>query len=160
MMKMKLRTRSAGAGFSLIEVMLALGLLAAVLVSITSLFILGGRRVAQGRERTEALSVGTHVMENLDQMSYRGLYTNFSSAADPGAATGPLVIDSRSNSVAQSLGWQNLIDSKMEGAYVTVTLTRIAGTSFRSADALRVTTTIFWDDLNRTRNISLETVRF
>jgi type II secretory pathway pseudopilin PulG len=160
MMKIHPSRRTGTAGFSLIEVMLALGLLAAVLVSITSLFIIGGRRVAQGRERTEALSVGTHVMENLDQMSYRGLYTNFSSASDPGAATGPLVIDSRSNSVAQSLGWQNMIDSKMEGAYVTITLTRIAGTNFRSADALRVTTTVFWDDLNRTRNISLETVRF
>jgi type II secretory pathway pseudopilin PulG len=160
MMKMHARDRSPVEGFSLVEVMLALGLLAAVLVSITSLFIIGGRRVAQGRERTEALSVGTHVMENLDQMSYRGLYTNFSAASDPGAATGPLVIDSRTNTVAVSLGWQTLIDSKMENGFVTVTLSRIAGTDFRSADAMRVTTTIFWDDLNRTRNISLETVRF
>ena len=99
-------------------------------------------------------------MENLDQMSFRGLYTNFSAASDPGATAGPQVIDSRTNTVAQNLGWQTLIDSKMEGGYVTVTIARIAGTSFRSADALRVTTTIFWDDLNRTRNISLETVRF
>lgn len=147
-------------GFSLVEVMLALGLLAAVLVSITTLFILGGRRVAEGRERTEALSVGTHVMENLDQMSFRGLYTNFSSVSDPGAATGPLVIDSRSNSLAQSLGWQNLIDSKMEDGYVIITIARIAGTNYRTARALRVTATVYWDDLNRTRNISLETVRF
>lgn len=160
MMKLHARDRSGNSGFSLVEVMLALGLLAAVLVSITSLFIIGGRRVAQGRERTEALSIGTHVMENLDQMSYRGLYTNFSAASDPGAATGPLVIDSRTNPVAQGLGWQTMIDSKMEGGFVTVTLSRVAGTNFRSADALRVTTTVYWDDLNRTRNISLETVRF
>lgn len=152
--------RTSSAGFSLVEVMLALGLLSAVLISISSLFILGGKRIAQGRERTEALSVGIHVMESLDQMSYRGLYTNFTTASNPGAATGPLVIDSRTNNVALGLGWQNLIDSKLEGSYVTVTLTRIAGTNFRSARALRVTTTIFWDDLNRTRNITLETVRF
>lgn len=152
--------RDPEAGFSLVEVMLALGLLAAVLVSITSLFIIGGKRVAQGRERTEALSVGTHVMENLDQMSYRGLYTNFSTASDPGAATGPLVIDSRTNTAALALGWQNLIDSRLEDGYATVTITRVAGTNFRTADALRVTTTVYWDDLNRTRNITLETVRF
>jgi len=151
---------ASGSGFSLVEVMLALGLLSAVLISITSLFILGGKRVAQGRERTEALSVGTHVMESLDQMSYRGLYTNFTTASNPGAAAGPLVIDSRTNPVAQTLGWQNLLDSKMEDGYVTVTITRIAGTNFRTARALRVTTTIYWDDLNRTRNLSLETVRF
>jgi len=159
-MMQRSRSRSSASGFSLVEVMLALGLLSAVLISITSLFIIGGRRVAQGRERTEALSVGTHVMESLDQMSYRGLYTNFTTASNPGAATGPLVIDSRTNPAAQSLGWQTLIDSKMEGAFVTVTIARIAGTDFRSARALRVTTTVTWDDLNRTRNLSLETVRF
>ena len=154
------RRNSSSSGFSIVEVMLALGLLSAVLISITSLFIIGGRRVAQGRERTEALSVGTHVMESMDQMSYRGLYTNFTAASNPGGATGPLVIDSRTNTVAQSLGWQTLMDSKMEGAFVTVTITRIGGADFRSARALRVTTTVTWDDLNRTRNLSLETVRF
>jgi type II secretory pathway pseudopilin PulG len=147
-------------GFSLVEVMLALGLLSAVLISITSLFIIGGRRVAQGRERTEALSVGTHIMESLDQMSYRGLYTNFTAASDPGAATGPLVIDSRTNPVAQSLGWQNVIDSKIQNGFATVTITRIAGTDFRTARGLRVTTTVVWNDLNRQRNLTLETVRF
>ena len=148
------------AGFSMVEVLLALGLLGAVLVSITSLFIIGGKRVAQGRERTEALSVATHIMESLDTMSYRGLYTNFSAASDPGAAAGPLTIDSRTHSVAQSLGWQNLIDDKLEGSFAVVTIQRIGGTSFRTARAIRTRTTIFWDDLNRTRNVTLETVRF
>ena len=154
------RRPASSSGFSLVEVMLALGLLAAVLVSITSLFILGGKRIAQGRERTEALTVGMHVMESLDPVTYRGLYSNFTSAADPGAATGPLVIDSRTSTLAPSLAWQALMDSKLENAYVMVTIARIGGTDFRSARALRVTTTIYWDDLNRTRNLSLETVRF
>ncbi len=154
------RTGRRQEGFSLVEVLLALGLLGAVLVSITSQFIIGGKRVAQGRERTEALSVATHIMESLDTMSYRGLYTNFSSASNPGTATGPLTIDSRTNTVAQSLGWQNLIDSKLEGAYAVVTIQRIGGTNFRTARAIRTRTTVFWDDLNRSRNITLETIRF
>ena len=154
------RRPASSSGFSLVEVMLALGLLAFVLVSITSLFILGGKRIAQGRERTEALTVGMHVMEYLDQVTYRGLYSNFTAAADPGAATGPVVIDTRTSTLAQSLAWQAIMDSKLEGAYVIVTIARIAGTDFRTARALRVTTTIFWNDLNRTRNLSLETVRF
>lgn len=144
----------------MVEVLLALSLLGVVLISITSLFIIGGRRVAQGRERTEALSVGTHIMETLDQMSYRGLYTNFTTASDPGAAAGPLTIDSRTNPDALTLGWQNLIDAKLDNGYAIITVERIGGADFRTATSLRVTTTVYWDDLDRSRNITLETLRF
>ena len=147
-------------GFSLVEVSLAIGLLGAVLVSISSLFIIGGQRVRQGRERTEALSIGTHVMETLNQMSYRGLYTNFSAASNPGAATGPIVIDSRTTTFAAATGWQPLIDEKLEEGYALVTLTRLSGADFRTSEGIRVRTTVFWDDLNRTRNLTLEAVRF
>ncbi|MFQ5719500.1 MAG: prepilin-type N-terminal cleavage/methylation domain-containing protein [Acidobacteriota bacterium] len=147
-------------GFSMIEVLVALGLLGAVLIAITSLFILGGQRVRQGRERTEALSVATHLMETLDNMSYRGLYSNFTTASDPGAAAGPQVIDSRTNAEALTLGWQALIDSKLDNGYAQVTITRIGGTTFRTASGLRATTTVYWDDLNKTRNLTLETVRY
>ena len=108
--------RQQQGGFSIIEVLIALGLLGAVLIAITSLFIMGGQRVRQGRERTEALSAATHVMETLDSMSYRGIYTNFTAASDPGAAAGPLTIDSRSNTTALSLGWQTLIDTNLDDA--------------------------------------------
>jgi type II secretory pathway pseudopilin PulG len=154
------RAPTRQAGFSMVEVLLALGLMGAVLVSITSLFIIGGKRVAQGRERTEAMSVATHIMESLDTMSYRGLYTNFSAASNPGAAAGPLIIDSRSNPVALTLGWQNLMNAKLNDARAVVTIQRVGGTDFRTARAIRTRTTIFWDDLNRTRNVTLETVRF
>lgn len=144
----------------MIEVLLALGLLGAVLIAISSLFIMGGQRVRQGRERTESLSAATHVMEMLDSMSYRGLYTNFTTAADPGAATGPLTIDSRTNAAAIALGWQTLIDTNLDNGYVVLILTRIGGVDFRAATAMRVTTTVYWDDLNKTRNLTLETIRF
>lgn len=157
---MMLRQRHRQGGFSLVEVSLAIGLLGAVLVAISSLFIIGGKRVRQGRERTEALSVATHVMETLNQMSYRGLYTNFSADSNPGAAAGPLTIDSRTTTFAAATGWQPLIDEKIEGGYALVTLTRIAGADFRSSEGIRVRTTVFWEDLNRTRNLTLETVRF
>ena len=156
---MMLRRHRQG-GFSLVEVSLAIGLLGAVLVAISSLFVIGGKRVRQGRERTEALSVATHVMETLNQMSYRGLYTNFSTASNPGAATGPLTLDSRTTTFAAATGWQPLLDEKLEGGYALVTLTRINGADFRTSDGIRVRTTVFWDDLNRTRNLTLETIRF
>lgn len=157
---MMLRQRNRQGGFSLVEVSLAIGLLGAVLVAISSLFVIGGKRVRQGRERTEALSVATHVMETLNQMSYRGLYTNFSVASNPGAATGPIVIDSRTTTFGAATGWQPLLDEKLEEGYALVTLTRISGADFRTSEGIRVRTTVFWDDLNRTRNLTLETIRF
>ena len=45
-------------GFSLIEVVIALGLLAGVLIAIAGLFILGGRSVKSGRTSSEALAAG------------------------------------------------------------------------------------------------------
>ena len=152
--------RNQQGGFSMIEVLLALGLLGAVLIAITSLFIMGGQRVRQGRERTESLSAATHVMETLDSMSYRGLYTNFTTASDPGAAIGPLTIDSRTNAAAITLGWQTLIDTNLDNGYGVITMTRIGGADFRTATGVRVTTTVYWDDLNKTRNQTLETIRF
>ena len=122
-------------GFSMIEVLLALGLLGAVLIAISSLFIMGGQRVRQGRERTEALSAATHVMETLDSVSYRGLYTNFTTASDPGAAAGPLSIDSRTNAATIALGWQTLIDTNLDNAYALLTVSRIGGADFRTASA-------------------------
>ena len=124
-MSLTRRDPARQAGFSMVEVLLALGLLGAVLVSITSLFILGGKRVAQGRERTEAVSAATNIAETLDNMSYRGLYTNFTTVSDPGSAAGPITVDSRTHTVAQSMGWQNVIDERLENGFAIVTIERI-----------------------------------
>jgi hypothetical protein len=62
--------------------------------------------------------------------------------------------------VALTLGWQNLMNAKLNDARAVVTIQRVGGTDFRTARAIRTRTTIFWDDLNRTRNVTLETVRF
>src|SRR5512144_3107109 len=65
------------AGFSLIEVTLAIGLLATVLISIASLFIIGGRQVHQGKSTTTATAIGQTIMERIDQLPYTGTYTYF-----------------------------------------------------------------------------------
>ena len=45
-------------GFSLIEVVIAIGILAGVLLSICSMFILGGRQLKTGKTMTEATTIG------------------------------------------------------------------------------------------------------
>jgi len=55
------RARIAGTtgerGFSLVEVVIAIGVLAGVLLSICSMFILGGRQLKGGKTMTEATAI-------------------------------------------------------------------------------------------------------
>ena len=67
-------------GFSLIEVVIAIGILAGVLLSICSMFILGGRQLKTGKTMTEATTIGHDIMETFDQLSFTALYTTFGAA--------------------------------------------------------------------------------
>ena len=51
--------RRGDSGFSLVEVVIAMALLAGVLIAISGLFIIGGAQVKSGRKSTEALAGGT-----------------------------------------------------------------------------------------------------
>jgi len=57
-------------GYSLIEVLIAVGLLATVLVAIISLFVLGGRYVKSGKELSKASSLGMDLMEDMRNMQF------------------------------------------------------------------------------------------
>src|SRR5438093_13760530 len=96
--------RSEG-GFNLIEVVIALALLAAVLPTISGLFIQGSQSVNTGRDLTEATSLATDILEQMDKWAFQQLYTNFchagtdtafsftSSAAAPAYTTGCATFD-------------------------------------------------------------------
>lgn len=57
--------RSDERGFSLLEVILALGMLAAVLVSTTGLLVMGSYQTKSGRTASEALSVARTILEEM-----------------------------------------------------------------------------------------------
>ena len=88
-------------GFSLVEVILALGILAGVLISIAGLFIMGSKQVKSGRTSTEALSVARAVLEEMDGWGFRQTYQLF---GVDGTANTTATIDSRSD--AYSAKWQ------------------------------------------------------
>src|SRR5262245_8888664 len=69
--------RSSESGFNLIEVVIALALLAAVLLTISGLFIQGSQSVNTGRDLTEATSLATDILEQMDKWAFSQLYTNF-----------------------------------------------------------------------------------
>src|SRR4051812_15593852 len=69
--------RRGQAGYNLVEVMVAMGLLATVLVSIVSLFVMGRRNVYSGKEMTAAVSMATRVSEDLSGMTVDEIYSAF-----------------------------------------------------------------------------------
>jgi type II secretory pathway pseudopilin PulG len=64
-------------GYSLIEVLIAVGITGFVLLTVVTLFYLGRRNVYSGKQMTYAVSVGTRVMEDLSTMTTADIMTNF-----------------------------------------------------------------------------------
>ena len=81
--------KSNQAGYNLVEVMVAMGLLATVLVSIVALFVMGRRNVYSGKEMTAAVSMATRVSEDLSGMTVDEIYNAFGiDGTSTGALTG------------------------------------------------------------------------
>ncbi|MCI0568668.1 MAG: hypothetical protein L0Z52_10880 [Acidobacteria bacterium] len=146
-------------GFSLIEVTLALGLLATVLISIASLFIIGGKQVHQGKSVTSATAVGQTIMERIDQLPYIQTYGYFG-----GTDTSTLLAVSTTNASNNANQWQSEIQSRLSpNAFAVIQVTPLGSASplnMGSASALQVRVTVFWTELGRPRNVLLQTIRF
>lgn len=71
------QTRSSERGYSLVEVIVATGLLASVLLTIVSLFYMGQRNVYSGKQMTQAVSLATRVSEDLSALGYNDIYSAF-----------------------------------------------------------------------------------
>lgn len=64
-------------GYNLVELLVAMALLATVLMSILTLFVWGRRNVYSGKQLTRATSVTTHVLEDLQPLSVTNLNREF-----------------------------------------------------------------------------------
>ena len=147
--------QSGEAGFSLVEVVLAIGLLAGVLLSICSMFILGGKQLKTGKTLTEATALAHAIMETFDNMSYTSLYTSFGAADTDTSKT------ATSNSGTNPLNqFQAEIDRKLAAGSATIVLTQIGGTNFGDARGIKVVTTLNWSELGRAQSVTIGTVRF
>lgn len=151
------RRRPAEQGFNLIEVILALGILAGVLISISSMFVLGGRQVKGGKTMTEATIIAHDLMEEFDSASFTGLYLGLGAA---GTDTTKTVLSTTSGSPIEP--WQAEIDGKLENGVATVNILPVgAGTpDFGTADGIKLTVTVSWNELGRAQSVSVSTVRF
>jgi len=150
-------TGRAERGFSLVEVIVAIGVLAGVLISVSSMFMLGGRQVKAGKTMTEATAICHDIMETFETTSFAALYTNLGAAATATTAT---AVSTTGGSVL--VPWQAEIDGKLANGSATVTVTPLGpGTpNFGTATALRVVISIDWNELGHPRTVRMSSIRF
>ena len=150
------RARQAG-GFSLVEVVIALGLLAGVLLSVAGLFVLANRQLDGGRNHSVALSVARDVLEEMEGWSYRQLYESLGSDG----STAALVVDSRVD--ASAAKWRQQLEEELFEGRVEIRVESITDSgsppALRNAVAIRLQVTVHWKEGPRERSVRLAVVR-
>jgi prepilin-type N-terminal cleavage/methylation domain-containing protein len=61
-------------GYNLMEVMIAMALLGVVLISIMALFVAGRKNVYSGKQMTNAVAIGTRILEDLAPLNKQDIY--------------------------------------------------------------------------------------
>lgn len=157
---------NGGHGFSLVEVVIALGLLAGVLITISGLFVVGAKQVKSGRTSSEALAVAKEIHEAMYGWGYSQLWGMF--GYDGQAAT--YTVDTRTSSACGA--WQTTVQTKLgPSAYASIRVESVqnaAGATNNFADAsgnilaktVRVSVTVHWTEVpGRERSVTVGTTR-
>ena len=150
------RRNHASAGYNIVEVLIAVAILGVVAISISALFFIGRKNVYSGKQASQAVVIGTQVLEDLSPLSREQIYNaSFGIAA---TATGddftlprvsgvdamefensrirstdanilpspPADIQTQSTPPAFLTKWQNAIGNKLDRGSVTVIMTPTA----------------------------------
>ncbi len=141
-------------GSSLVEVILAMGLLGLVLGSIAGLFTVGATQVKSGRNASEALVVARSIVEEMHGWSFRQLYEVHS--FDGSASS--FVADTRTSAFASK--WQDALDEHLCNAYATIAVSALEpGANLANSSQVRLMVTVYWEQGPRKRKVRLGTVR-
>lgn len=90
-MRTMLSTRRQS-GYNLVEVLLAMAMLGVVTISIFTLFFMGRRNVYSGKQTSQAIAIGTQVLEDIQPLNRTMLYNGafgIAATATGGAFTIP-----------------------------------------------------------------------
>jgi type II secretory pathway pseudopilin PulG len=153
-------------GFSLVEVVVALGLLAGVLIAIAGLFIIGGKQVKSGRTSSEAMALAREIHEEMNSFGYTQLWSYFGYNGQANTYT----VDTRTNGACTA--WQTTLRTKLgNSAYANIKLDSVAnaaGATNNFADAsgnilaktVRVSVTVNWTEVpGRPRSVTVGTTK-
>jgi len=150
-------SRAASGGFSLVEVVIALGILGGVLVSIAGLFVIGSRQVQSGRDASEALAVARTIVEEMQGWGFTQTYRVFEDSGCLPASSAACTFDSRSNAFAGK--WQARLDEKLKDAAAEIVVESLEGVKLSNSSALRIRVTVSWVEGQRPREVALTAVR-
>lgn len=144
-------------GFSLVEVVLSLGLLAAVLLPTAFLLDLASREAKSGGTSSEALAVARSILEEMEGWGFHEIHWGY-------GLDGKAVryrVDTRKNSHASK--WQAALDAELHNAYAMIEINSLSPAGgpppLESTQAIRITVTVFWQEQQRHRSIQLSATR-
>ena len=144
-------------GFSFIEVIIALGLLATVLVSISSLFVTGRHQVRAGRSTSEALALARSILEEMESWGFSQSYSQFGLDGSAPSYT----IDTRTNTYAGK--WQDVLEGALLESWAEIRLASVTtgGSTpvLSAANGVRIVVTVHWSENQRERRVDLGTVK-
>lgn len=174
-----MKTRAQG-GYSLIEVLIATGILGSVLLGILTLFFLGRANVYSGKQMTRANAIGTRVLEDFSGMTADDVINNMalndtlSTNTFDGASysdTIKLTITKTSTFNTASNGndpqgfktaWKNLIldesfnNGQIEVLFIPKLPTDI-NAKMTTSQLLQVRGAVIWNESQRQRRVNFDT---
>lgn len=150
------RQATAQAGFSLIEVLVALGLMAGVLLSIAGVFVVGERQVARGRHQTTALVAAQTILEEIGLWNHEATWERFDSLGDVTTLT-VATTDTNPDNIASK--WQPLLQETLSNGRAEIRVESCDGSNLNVSAALRVVVTVLWDERTLTRRTELALVK-
>lgn len=140
-------------GFSLAEVVVALGVLASVLISVAGLLVVGSRLVRNGRGTSEALSVARDLMEEMQGWGYRQTF----SVLGCNEAMELCQVEPDDPPLTP---WRDQVRALLHDGEARVRVQSLEpGVSLGDAQAVRVTVLVSWRQDQRTREIRVGMVR-
>ena len=153
---MKCRGTTAQAGFSLIEVIVALGLMAGVLLSVAGVFVIGERQGARGRHQSTALAAAQTILEEISTWNYAATWERFDSIGDAATLT---VATTDTNPASSVSKWQPFLRDVLSNGRAQIRVESCAGANLNVSPAVRVVVTVLWDEKTLTRRTELAMVR-
>ena len=151
-----MRTQTSSSGFTLVEIVAALGLLAVTLVAVGRLAATARRSIEAGRTSSAALGVARGILDQIDDTGFESTWR----ALGVDGSTASARVDSRGCPWADT--WQTILGRSLGRAHAEIDLATIApdrSTPLAAAAAIRVVVTIHWTEGLRARRVRLVTVR-
>lgn len=173
-------------GYNLIEVIIAMALLAVVLLAVVTMFVMGQRNVYSGKKMTEGVTVGARILEDLQSQSVNDIQSNFLIADTATLATVDIDPDTnkdtdtydgsvmrRTDSIVAGEDpkgflqrWQDQIEGELPNGYVALVFTpsnpepSTATVTMGNATVLKVRVITRWNENTRTREAIFDTVKY